>query len=55
MTRANIFNRIRAHILGKCVWPLYRRDLGQSKALKVMEVDWDYLIVLDACRYDIFR
>jgi len=23
--------------------------------LRVMEEDWDYLIILDACRYDVFR
>lgn len=25
-----------------------------SKILKVMREEWDYLIILDACRYDYF-
>jgi len=25
-----------------------------TKVIKVMEEDWDYLIILDACRYDFF-
>jgi len=25
-----------------------------GKILKIMEEEWDYLIILDACRYDYF-
>jgi hypothetical protein len=32
-----------------------KRDLSKKKAIKVMEEDWDFLIVLDACRYDLFK
>jgi hypothetical protein len=41
--------------LGKSVWPLIHGDLSKSNAVRVMEENWDYLIVLDACRYDTFR
>jgi len=41
--------------LGKSIWPLLHKDLTRRNAIKVMEEDWDYLIVLDACRYDIFK
>ena len=41
--------------LAKLIWPLLHRDLAKTNAVKVMEEDWDYLIVLDACRYDTFK
>jgi len=41
--------------VAKTVWPLVHRELGKANATKVVEEDWDYLIVLDACRYDTFR
>jgi hypothetical protein len=41
--------------LGKSAWPLLHRDLGKANAIRVMKEDWDYLIVLDACRYDTFK
>jgi hypothetical protein len=44
-----------AWFLAKTIWPLLHRDLGKANATKVMAEDWDYLIVLDACRYDTFR
>jgi len=27
----------------------------QQKPIKIMEREWDYLIILDACRYDMFK
>ena len=42
------------HFLAKVLWPLLHKDLGKCKAIKVMKENWDYLIVLDACRYDLF-
>jgi hypothetical protein len=44
-----------AWFAAKTFWPLLHRDLGTGKAVRVMEQDWDYLIVLDACRYDTFK
>lgn len=41
--------------LAKIIWPLFHKDLAKTNAVKVMEEDWDYLIVLDACRYDTFK
>ena len=41
--------------LAKIIWPLLHRDLAKTNAVKVMEEDWDYLIVIDACRYDVFK
>ena len=43
------------YFLMKIIWPLFHRELTLKNALKVMEEDWDYLIVLDACRYDTFK
>ena len=34
---------------------LYNRRLRGRTGIEVMEADWDNLLVLDACRYDIFR
>jgi hypothetical protein len=39
----------------KSMQPSGHRDLGKAKARKVMEEDWDTLIILDACRYDFFE
>lgn len=41
--------------LGRTYWPLFHKDLAKRNAVRVMEEDWDYLIVLDACRCDVFR
>lgn len=41
--------------LQKSIWPLLHKEFARTNAVKVMEEDWDYLIVLDACRYDIFK
>ncbi len=43
------------YFLMKIIWPLFHRELILKNAVKVMEEDWDYLIVLDACRYDTFK
>jgi len=43
------------YFLMKIIWPLFHRELSQRNAVKVMDEDWDYLIVLDACRYDVFK
>ncbi len=34
---------------------LFNRKYSRRKAIRIMEEDWDHLIVLDACRYDMFR
>jgi hypothetical protein len=31
------------------------KNLSKAKATRVMDRKWDYLIVLDACRYDMFK
>jgi len=31
------------------------RKLSKRNAIRIMDQEWDYLIVLDACRYDLFR
>ena len=33
---------------------LYHRRLRGQSGIKVMDADWDNLIILDACRYDLF-
>ena len=33
----------------------YYVDLKTGEVLNLMDSDWDYLIILDACRYDYFR
>jgi hypothetical protein len=43
------------YFLTKIIWPLFPRDLTLKNAVKVTQADWDYLIVLDACRYDTFK
>ena len=43
------------YFLTKTIWPLFHRELTLKNAVKVMEEEWDYLIVLDACRYDTFK
>ena len=40
------------------IWPAYtwfHRELLGRRGIEVMEEDWDNLIVLDACRYDLFE
>jgi len=34
---------------------IYHRNVRGRKGIKVMEKDWDNLIILDACRYDLFE
>lgn len=34
---------------------LYHRVLSSSNAVNIMEADWDTLVILDACRYDMFE
>lgn len=43
------------YFLMKTIWPLFHRELTLKNAVKVMDKDWDYLILLDACRYDTFK
>lgn len=31
------------------------KNLSKDNAIKIMDQEWDYLIVLDTCRYDLFR
>jgi hypothetical protein len=31
------------------------RQINKRKAIKIMEEDWDNLLILDACRYDLFE
>ncbi|MFX0073197.1 MAG: hypothetical protein ACFFAO_19130, partial [Candidatus Hermodarchaeota archaeon] len=31
-----------------------KKEFSKKNATKVMDEDWDYLIILDACRYDAF-
>jgi len=49
------FTPFYAWFLAKTIWPLLHKDLSKKNAMKVMEEDWDYLIILDACRYDTFK
>lgn len=39
------------------IYPLYRRifEYRHGEGIYVMEKDWDNLILLDACRYDVFK
>src|SRR4030042_6963515 len=41
--------------LEKIIWPMFYRSLAKARAVRVMEQSWDYLIVLDACRYDTYK
>lgn len=34
---------------------IYQRKLRKKTGIKVMKEDWDNLIILDACRYDLFN
>ena len=36
------------------VWKLYHRKLRRRGGVDVTEQDWDNLVILDACRYDLF-
>lgn len=42
-------------VLGKLLKTLPNRGPSKEKAVRVMQRNWDYLIVLDACRCDFFR
>jgi len=35
-------------------WRLYNRRVRGRTGIEVMAADWDTLVVLDACRYDLF-
>lgn len=39
----------------KALTRLHNKAFDKRNAIMVMEEDWDYLIVLDACRYDFFK
>jgi len=43
------------YFLTRVIWPLFHKELTLKNAVRVMEEDWDYLIVLDDCRHDTFR
>jgi hypothetical protein len=34
---------------------IFNSELSKRNSIKVMAQEWDYLIVLDACRYDVYR
>ncbi|MCI0497628.1 MAG: hypothetical protein L0Z54_04985 [Thermoplasmata archaeon] len=58
----NPWRRLRSERLYRAYLPLARRlawlryrRLSKAAAIHVMEEEWDYLIVLDACRLDAFR
>jgi len=53
--RSGDFMPLYRYFLMKVIWPLFHRELSLKNAIKVIEKDWDYLIVLDACRYDTFK
>lgn len=36
------------------MWTLYHRKLRDRTGVKIVERDWDNLVILDACRYDLF-
>lgn len=40
-------------ILKEYFW-IFNRNYSKKNAVRVMDEQWDYLIILDACRYDIF-
>jgi hypothetical protein len=37
------------------LWDQVRFETTHESAIDVMEQDWDYLLILDACRYDVFK
>ena len=65
MSKSNLVNkdwktikyRLRKGLWGPFLAKLYRPlfRLKKHKGIKVMEEEWDYLIILDACRYDAFK
>lgn len=52
-----IINRLKKGQFDGFLVPLYRRYFNWRghEGINVVEEDWDYLIILDACRYDIFE
>lgn len=52
--RNDILTPLYIDFLAKIIWQLIHRELSKTKAVKVIEEDWNYLIILDACRYDTF-
>ena len=55
MIRENVFRAIKDPrlLFLRLQWQYHRRIRGEE-GIKVMEQDWDNLIILDACRYDLF-
>jgi len=53
--REGKFYLIYEFLVMKIFGRFHSKAYGKRKAIKVMEEDWDYLIVLDACRYDFFK
>jgi hypothetical protein len=45
----------RARLLQRVVAPVHRVHPGHRDGVRVMEEDWDTLVVLDACRADLFE
>jgi len=43
---------MRKFVTNRLVWTHY--ELNKDRGMAVMEEDWDTLVVLDACRYDMF-
>jgi hypothetical protein len=41
-------------VLWELGWIYHRRVRGK-RGIRIMDADWDNLIILDACRYDLFR
>jgi hypothetical protein len=55
-TAKNIFSGIRdPKKIGLELNRIYNRKIRGQTGIKVMEEDWDNLIILDACRYDLFE
>lgn len=52
-----IIGRLKKGQLDGFLIPIYRYyyRLKGHEGIDVVEEDWDYLIILDACRYDVFR
>jgi len=39
-------------LLEKIIWPIFHRSLARTRAVRVMEESWDYLIGLDGATFD---
>lgn len=53
----SVFSQLRKGRTNSVLSWFYRKyfSLRDHSGVKVMEEDWDYLIILDACRYDVFE